>query len=195
MDVRGCGSYLPQGSPLPHSEVEWMSFISLSCLTRKEAKSFSVMSATASARRDELANALPCSHGVHDVVGSRVKAREDRRDGAAMALMCRGRKQVDVDIFASKVHGDDLWSVPIRLDTPRLGTKTETRLSAIFLAASTMHDMRCRLDIMSAGDGWVQQPGWCDVARLCVFRRRHHSSVAHLLGIVTVIVIVIVIVI
>lgn len=90
----GSGPYLPHGSPLPHSEVEWISFMSLSCLTRREAKSFSVISATARARREEFENVLALSHCAWGLAHIFVRIRDGRTDGDAMVLVYRGSKSI-----------------------------------------------------------------------------------------------------
>jgi hypothetical protein len=58
-----------------------MSFISLSCLTRREEKSFSVISATAMANRDERENDLLC-HAVRGAHGARGHKYVGRREEA-----------------------------------------------------------------------------------------------------------------
>jgi hypothetical protein len=73
-------AHLPHRSPFPHSDVEWMSFINLSCLTRSEEKSFSVISATAMVIRGERENDLLC-HAIrvarHDATGVKRDVRRD----------------------------------------------------------------------------------------------------------------------
>lgn len=92
-----------------------MSFMSLSCLTRRDAKSSSVISATVRARREELANALPLRHCARGRGNTRPGAGHERRDGHAMGLRCRGSRSVIFARVPCKLtrikFGREAWTV------------------------------------------------------------------------------------